>query len=99
MANATYDSRPAQSRHHRKLWGAKSTSNNINQWSSYQFQNVKPICANEKHPADDFLSTVLDPQFVSFLPRRIEDSATAIWVYLYKQCEFVETFFQRESNV
>ena len=32
-------------------------------------------------PTDDFLSMVLDPQFVSFLPRRIEDSATVIWVY------------------
>jgi len=50
-------------------------------------------------PTDDFLSKVLDPQFVSFLPRRIEDSATVIWVYLYKQCDFVETFFQTESNV
>jgi len=43
------------------------------------------------------MSTVLlpDPQFVSFLPRRTEDSATVIWVYLYAQCDFV---FQRESN-
>ena len=48
------------------------------------FQNVKPP---RKAPIDDFLSTVLDPQFVSFLPRRIEDSATVIWVYLYTQCD------------
>jgi len=29
----------------------------------------------QSHPTDEFLSKVLDPQFVSFLPRRIEDSA------------------------
>jgi len=51
---------------------------------------------HEKPPIDDFLSTILDPQFVSFLPRRIEDSAR---VYLYTQCDFVKTFFQRKSNV
>jgi len=60
--------------------------------TSYTAQTRSP-------PTDDVLSMVLDPQFVRFLPRRIEDSATVIWVYLYKQCDFVETFFQRESNV
>jgi len=42
--------------------------------SSYPAQTRCP-------PNDDFLSTVLDPQFVNFLPRRIEDSAIVIWVY------------------
>jgi len=66
------------------------------------FQNVKPPCTHMKSPSlDDFLAAVLGPQFVglSFLPRRIEDSATVIWVYLYTQCDFVKTFFQRENNV
>jgi len=54
---------------------------------------------HEKPVIDDFLSTVLGLQFVSFLPRRIEDSAAVIWVYLYTQCDFVKTFFQRTSNV
>jgi len=55
----------------------------------------------KSHAIDDFLATALDPQFVglSFLPRRIEDSITVIWVYLYAQCDFVKTFFQRKNIV
>ena len=42
--------------------------------------------------------TVLDPQFLSFLPRRIEESATVIWFSLNTLYDFVKTF-QRKSNV
>jgi len=54
----------------------KQSSNNINQWSFYQILRLSSRSAHTKSPAiDDFLATVLDPQFVglSFLPRRIED--------------------------
>jgi len=65
-----------------------------------KFSECQTTLKKRKAPrTDDFLSKVLDPQFVSFLPRRIEDSATVIWVYLCKQCDFVKTFFQTESNV
>ena len=80
----------------------KQSSNKINQWSFYQTFRMSSRPAHTKSPAiDDFLGTVLDPQFVglSFLPRKTEDSTTVIWVYLYTQCDFVKTFFQRKNNV
>jgi len=78
-------------------FGGLSLQTNLQQYQLVEFlsnfQNVRPP---QKAPIDDFLSTVLDSQFVRFLPRRIEDSATVIWVHLYTQCDFV---FQRKSNV
>jgi len=83
---SNYDSRPTQYRRYGKLWWAyppkKQNSNNINQWSFYQIFRMLGYPAQTKNPLfDDFLSTDLDTQFISFLPRRIEDSATATWVY------------------
>jgi len=78
----------------------KQSSNQINKWSFYQIFRISSYPAQTTSPpTDDFLSTVRDQQFVSFLPRRIEDSATVLWVHLSKQCDFIKTFFQRESNV
>ena len=44
------------------------------------FQNVKPPCTKPPH-IHSFPPTDLDPHLVGFLPRRIEESATATWVY------------------
>jgi len=39
--------------------------------------------------ASFFTTTSLNFTSTSFLPRTVEDSATAIWIYLYTQCDSV----------
>ena len=75
-----------QSPRHGKHWldypPPKQSSNYLNQWNFYKIFRMSSYPAQTRCPSnDDFLSTVLDPQFVNFLPRRIEDSAIVIWVY------------------